>query len=164
MTRREREITDKKEIEEILGSCGYLHLGLVDDGKPYVVPMNYGVDHAEDGHVVVYLHSGLTGRKLDIIRKNSECCFTMERGIQPFEGRMACQYGVAYECLMGTGQIHIVDDVEEKKKALSVLMTTQTGKAFSFDDKMASIVAVMRIDVDEITAKRRPLPGGLENS
>ena len=77
---------------------------------------------------------------------------------------MACQYGVAYECLMGTGQIHIVDDVEEKKKALSVLMTTQTGKAFSFDDKMASIVAVMRIDVDEITAKRRPLPGGLENS
>ena len=60
---------------------------------------------------------------------------------------------------MGTGKIYMVEDVEEKKKALSVLMMTQTGKEFSFDDKMVSIVSVMRIDVEEITAKRRLLPG-----
>ena len=159
MTKRVRDITDKKEIEAILTGCTYLHLGLVDDGNPYVVPMNHGVTHDEDGHTIIYLHSGHTGRKLDIIRKNPECCFTIERGIQPFEGRLACQYGNAYECAMGTGKIYMVEDVEEKKKALSVLMMTQTGKEFSFDDKMVSIVSVMRIDVEEITAKRRLLPG-----
>ena len=160
MTKREREITDPNKVDQILNNCLYLHLGLVDDGKPYVVPMNYGVTRDKtDGHYILYLHSGHTGRKLDIMRKNPECCFTMEAYTEPFEGRMACQYGVAYECIMGTGKIHIVDDVEEKKHALSVLMYTQTGEEFTFDDRMTTIVTVMRIDVDEITGKRRPLPG-----
>ena len=163
MTKREREITDPNKIEEILNGCEYLHLGLVDYGKPYVVPMNYGVIKDEaDGHTIVYLHSAHTGRKLDIIRKNPECCFTMERGIQAFEGKLPCQYGMTYECLMGMGKIHIVEDVEEKKRSLSALMFTQTGKEFTFDDKMASIVTVMRIDVEEISAKHRPLPAALE--
>ena len=48
--------------------------------------------------------------------------------------------------------------VPEKKKAMSILMKTQTGKDFSFDDRLVSIVAVIRIDVSEYTAKHRPLP------
>ena len=38
------------------------------------------------------------------------------------------------------------------------LMKTQTGKDFTFDEKLVSIVAVIRIDVEEYTAKHRPLP------
>lgn len=156
MTKREREITDEKELQDLLEDCLYLHLGLVDDGKPYIVPMNYGVDERE-GKKILYLHSAHVGRKLDIIRKNPVCCFTMERSIEPFTGRVACQYGVAYECLMGTGTIFFVDDVEEKIHGLKKLMKTQTGsEEFSFDERMASIVTVMRIEVDEITGKRRP--------
>ncbi len=160
MTRREREITDPNRIDQILNNCLYLHLGLVDDGKPYVVPMNYGVECESDGHYVLYLHSGHTGRKLDIIRKNPVCCFTMELNVEPFEGRMACQYGVSYECLMGSGKITFVDDPEEKDKGLQAIMKTQTGKdGFAFDEKMVSIVTVMRIDVEELTGKYRPMPG-----
>ena len=48
--------------------------------------------------------------------------------------------------------------VEEKKKALSVLMKTQTGKDFEFEDKMVAFVSVIRIDVSEYTAKYRPMP------
>ncbi|WP_243143536.1 pyridoxamine 5'-phosphate oxidase family protein [Pseudobutyrivibrio xylanivorans] len=51
MTKREREITDPNQIDEILRSCMHLHLGLVDEGKPYVVPLNYGITKdEEDGH------------------------------------------------------------------------------------------------------------------
>ncbi len=161
MTRREREITDKNKLEQILNNCLYLHLGLVDDGKPYVVPMNYGVSKDEsDGHYIIYLHSGHTGRKLDIIKKNPECCFTMELYAEPFEGKMACQYGMTYECLMGTGKITFVDEPVEKDLGLRVIMKTQTGRDdFAFDEKMTSIVTVMRIDVEELTGKHRPLPG-----
>ncbi len=157
MTRRELEITDLKEIREIMDKASYLHLGLVDDGMPYVLPMNYGV-FEENGVYRLYLHGATTGRKLDVIQKNPNCCFTMECEIKPFAGEVACQYGVSYKCLMGKGKIHIVDDVEEKKQALSLLMKTQTGKDFTFQDKMVSIVSVMRIDVEEISAKARPLP------
>ena len=41
---------------------------------------------------------------------------------------------------------------------MSILMKTQTGKDFSFDDKLVSIVSVIRIDAAEYTAKHRPLP------
>ena len=166
MTRREREITDTNEINRILDTCKYLHLGLVDDGKPYVVPMNYGIDHDDaDGHLIVYLHGANTGRKLDIIKKNADCCFTMECNITPFEGKMACQYGMAYECVMGTGQIHLIDDPAEKDRALQAIMKTQTGHDhFQFDERMVSIVSVMRIDVDELSAKHRPLPAAMTES
>ena len=42
MTRRELEITDQKEIMEILDQSKVLHMGLVDEGMTYVVPMKYG--------------------------------------------------------------------------------------------------------------------------
>ncbi len=165
MTKREREITDVNEIKEILNTCSYLHLGLVDDGMPYIVPLNYGIiEDEQDGHYIIYLHGANKGRKLDVIRKNPNCCFTMERNVEPFEGRMACQYGMVYESIMGTGQVHIVDDVNEKMKGLLALMKTQTGRDdFQFDERMVSIVTVMRIDVAEVTAKRRPTPGTGEN-
>lgn len=161
MRRREREITDPAEIDKILNTSQYLHLGLVDDGMPYVVPLNYGVvKDPADGHYIIYLHGAHEGRKLDIIRKNPNCFFTMECNVAPFEGRMACQYGTVYECAMGFGKVKIVEDPQEKIAALVALMKTQTGKDnFQFDERMVSIVTVMRIDVEELTAKRRPMPG-----
>ena len=47
---------------------------------------------------------------------------------------------------------------QEKIKALSVLMKTQTGKDFEFNEKLVSIVSVIRIDSDYYTAKHRPVP------
>ncbi len=44
MRRTDREITDRVEIEEILGSCITLRLGMCRDGVPYVVPLNYGFE------------------------------------------------------------------------------------------------------------------------
>ena len=161
MTRRELEITDPKEIQDILDQSMVLHLGLVDDGMPYIVSMNYGYT-MEDGKLVLYVHGAAEGYKLDVIRKNPTCCFEMECGVQPFEGAVACQYGTAYQSLMGRGTAVIVDDVSEKQRAMTILMKTQTGKDFSFEERLVSIVSVIRIDVTEYTAKKRPLPKALQ--
>ena len=58
MRRRDREVTELNEIIHILDSGKVLHLGLVDQGKPYIVPMNYGYAF-EDGKLVFYVHSAL---------------------------------------------------------------------------------------------------------
>lgn len=160
MTRRELEITELSEMIDILDESKILHLGLVDDGMPYIVPMNYGYE-MEGDTLTIYLHGAAKGYKLDVIRKNPICCFEMECKVAPFEGAVACQYGTTYESLMGRGTIEIVDDVEVKKHAMTVLMKTQTGKDFEFNDKLVSIVSVMKITVNEYTAKRRPLPAAL---
>ena len=157
MTKRERQITDPKQIEAILDTAKVLHLGLAVDNEPYVVPLNYGYT-MEDGKLVIYLHSGQRGKKLDMIRSNPRVFIEMDCDRVPFEGVMPCQYGMVYSSIMGRGEAHIVEDVEEKKKAMTILMKTQTGKDFTFEDRLVSMVAVIRVDVAEYTAKHRPLP------
>ena len=157
MTKRERQITDEAKIQEILDAAKVLRLGLAVDNEPYVVPMNYGCARKE-GKLVLYLHSAVQGKKLDMIRANPHVFFEMDCDRMPFEGKVACQYGMVYSSLMGRGTAHIVEDVEEKTKAMSILMKTQTGKDFEFTDRLVSIVSVIRVDVTEYTAKHRPLP------
>ena len=157
MTRREHEVTDIKEIQSILDTCKVLHLGLVDGDEPYVVPMNYGYV-LEEKELTIYLHAATKGYKLDVMAKNPKVFFEMDCDIIPFEGEKACQYGIAYKSIMGRGLAKMVEDVEEKKMAMSVLMKTQTGKEFTFDDRMVSIVSVIKIQVKEYTAKCRMLP------
>ena len=157
MTKRERQITDEAQIMDILDKGKVLHLGLAVDNEPYVVPMNYGYTH-EDGKLVIYLHSAVRGKKLDMIRANPKVFFEIDCDLVPFESELPCQYGLAYSSVMGKGIARIVDDVEEKKRAMSILMKTQTGKDFTFEDRLVSIVAVIRIDVEAYTAKHRPIP------
>ena len=157
MTRRERQVTDINEIVKILDKSKVLHLGLVDDDEPYVVPMNYGYI-IEDDKLIIYLHGANRGRKLDVIRKNPKVFFEMDCDIVPFEGDVACKYGITYASVMGRGIAEIVEDTEEKKRGLSILMKTQTGKDFEFEDKMTTIVTVIKINTIEYTAKHRPGP------
>ena len=157
MTRRERQVTDINEIIKILDNSKVLHLGLVDGDEPYVVPMNYGYTY-ENEKLTIWLHCARQGRKLDIMKVNPKVFFEMEYGITPFEGEVACKYGITYSSIMGRGVATIIEDVETKKIALSSLMKTQTGKDFEFEDRMAEVVGVVKIDVLEYTAKHRPLP------
>ena len=160
MTKRERQVADEKQIRHILDTAKVLRLGLAVNNEPYVVPMNYGYT-VEDGKLVLYLHSAVQGKKLDMMRANPNVFFELDCDLAPFEGEKPCQYGLVYSSVMGRGKAHIVEDVEEKIKAMSILMKTQTGKDFEFNDRLVSIVAVIRIDVAEYTAKHRPLPEGL---
>lgn len=157
LTRREREVTDINEIIRILDESKIAHIGLVDGDEPYVVPMNYGYV-MNDGKLTIYLHGAKRGRKLDLIRNNPKVFFEAECDLVPFEGDVACRYGLAYSSIMGKGTAEIIEDVEEKKLALSLLMKTQTGKDFDFEEKMTTIVSIIRIYVSEYTAKCRPMP------
>lgn len=157
LTRREKLITDIDTVIEILEKSKVLHLGLVDGDEPYVVPMNYGYT-MDDGKLTLWLHGATQGRKYDVIRKNPKVFFEMECDLQPFEGDVACKYGISYSSLMGRGTAVIVEDSQEKQDALTFLMKTQTGMDFEFNDKLASVVGIIRIDVIDYTAKHRPLP------
>ena len=157
MTKREFRITDENQIRHILDTAKVLHLGLAVNNEPYVVPMNYGYA-MEEGKLVLYLHSAVQGKKLDMMRENPRVFFELDCDLAPFEGEKPCQYGLVYSSVMGRGTASIVEDTAEKIKAMALLMKTQTQKDFEFNDRLVSIVAVIRIDVEEYTAKHRPLP------
>ena len=158
MRRREREITEESAIRDILDRAKILHLGLADGDDPYVVPMNYGYT-LEDGKLTFYLHGANEGYKYEVIRKNPKISFSVECDVEPFSGRIACQYGTTYASVLGRGVAHLVEEPREKMQALTTLMKTQTGGDFTFTEQLVSIVGVIRLDITGFSAKRRPMPG-----
>ena len=161
MRLKKREITDPEILREILESCEVVRIGAMDEEGMFIVPMNYGYEYV-DGKLTFYLHGATKGYKFDVLEKNPKVSFALETDMIPFEGKVACQYGMAYRSVMGRGYGTLVADVEEKEKALSLLMKQQTGKDFTFDEKLVSIVNVIRIDVKEFTAKERKLPATMQ--
>jgi len=158
MRRKDREITDLTEIEGILQRARIVHLGLVDGNAPYVVPMHYGYT-LSDGKLTLYLHSAREGRKLDVLRANPNAFVEIDTDEALISGgENPCKYGASFASVMGRGRAVIVEDADEKLFALDVLMRTQTGRHFPMTAQMAQNVAVIRVDVDDFTAKRRPKP------
>ena len=157
ISRRELEVTDMNEIRIILDKSKIVHVAMVDEGKPYMVTMNYGYV-LENGKLSLYLHGAHKGRKIDVMKANPDVFVEIECDIQPFSGDVACQYGMAYASIMGEGKATIIEDVKAKMEAMSTIMKSQTGMDFSFNERLVSIVTVIRIDVDEFTAKKREMP------
>ena len=75
MRRKEKEITQKVVKEEILRQTDVGRLGLVVEGAPYVVPMNFC--YTEDK---IYLHSHKDGLKMRELGKNPRVCFEVDEG------------------------------------------------------------------------------------
>ena len=158
MRRKDREVTDIQEILHIVDEAKILHLGLMDEGYPYIVPMHYGYEFA-DGTFVFYLHSAKEGHKLDLIQKDAHVCVELETNVELVSGgEVPCMYGAAFASVIGKGTAEFVEEEQEKIKALELLMKNQTGRAFEITGKIAESVAVIRVVVREFTAKRRAVP------
>ena len=155
--RKDRMITDPSEIEDIVKNAKILHLGLNDDGFPYIVPLHYGYEYnSEKSKYIFYMHGARVGHKLDLINKNSNAGVELETDVEPVSGGdIPCSYGSFYSSLIGRGQASIVNDEEEKKHGLDLLMRNQVGRAFEFTEAMIASVAVIKVEVGEYTVKAR---------
>lgn len=154
MRRKDREITDIEEIRAILERARVLHLGLYDGEFPYVVPMHYGFTF-EDGKLTLYTHCAKEGRKLELLRRDGRVFVEIDTDEALVPGTTACSWGARYASVMARGRAAIVEDGEEKRRALALLMKTQSGGEYSFTPETAAAVTVLRIDAEDYTAKAR---------
>lgn len=155
MRRTDRAVTDHEQIKSIIEQAKVVHIGMIDNDRPYVVPMQYGFVFA-DGKLTLYVHCAKEGRKLDIINKNPRVFIELETESAIVSGGdIPCKYGSTYASVMGDGTAIIVDDVAEKIVGLRLLMKTQTGRDFEITEQMTKTVTVLRLDVPCVTAKRR---------
>lgn len=152
MRRSDREVTEIKDLLDIIASCKVCRLALQDADGLYIVPLNFGYEYA-DGKLLLYFHSAKEGRKINAITQNNDVCFEMDCDHRLIEADAACSYGFAFKSIIGNGTASIVGDIEEKKKALELLMQHQTGKEFSFHEKMINAVTVFKVDVVSFTGK-----------
>lgn len=153
MRRQDRRITDPAVIRMVLDKCRTLHLGLVEDGRAYIVPLNYGWTE-ENGRYTLYAHSAAEGRKIDLIRGGADVGFEMETGVEYFDADTACGWGNRYESIIGEGRATLLETPEEKRQALAAIMAHYSArKDYTFEDAMVNLVQVIQIDVTALSCK-----------
>lgn len=115
LRRKDREITDRNELDEILRASKFAVVALVDDGEPYCVTLSCGYDPDVPA---LYFHAALQGKKNDIIlRKNSACATVIDdRGYTYGD----CEHKFRSVVLFGT--IEQVLSPEEKRAALILMI------------------------------------------
>lgn len=153
MRRNDREIIEPEKKLKILEGCEVLHLGLSDGGRPYVIPLNFGVRAGENG-TALYFHSAASGRKLEVLRRNPSVCFEADRLLKIAPAAEACGWTAKYESVMGEGRAVLIDDPAEKAEGLLCILRHYGYEgAPGFSPEIFARTAVVRIDVESLTAK-----------
>ena len=154
MRRKEREITSRDDITDVLRRCNVIRLGLNTGSYPYVVPMNFGFE-SEDESLTLWFHSAPEGFKLDLIRQNPKVGFEADCSLNLVEGERARGYTMEYESVIGHGDMVICEDNETKRRGLTAIMRQYApGRDFDFRDDEIADLFVLRLDVVQITGKR----------
>lgn len=158
MRRKDRQVTDQKEILEIIEKCNVCRLALKDDDCPYILPLNFGLD-VKEGQITLYFHSALEGHKVQLLKKGGKAAFEMDcdHSLYYDEERGYCTFG--YESVIGKGSIDILENDEEKLYGLERIMAkNHGGEAPYFNPAAVPRTLVYKLSVEEITGKRKVNP------
>ncbi|MDO4581927.1 MAG: pyridoxamine 5'-phosphate oxidase family protein [Bacillota bacterium] len=158
MRRKDREITDQREIRRIIDAAIVCRLALNTDEAPYIVPLNFGV--LWDGESpLFYFHSARRGYKFALLELDDRAALEIDSyGEVAQEGRY-CQYGLPYRSVIATGRIEIVTDAEEKTRGLRAIVghSCRDGQLvapdFRFSEAELDGVCVYKLMVRQLSAK-----------
>lgn len=154
-------MTDQTDINDFLKKCRIGILALINEEKPYAVPLNYIYFQKS-----IYFHSSLEGKKMDIIRTEPSVQFTVikEYSYIPsyfLDADMACSASQLYKSVMINGRAEIVEAMEEKINVLNEMMRVFQPEGHYEkieEDKhdyknMLARTAVIKIEITDMTAK-----------
>lgn len=151
MSRLRKNLT-LEEMEDIIRSCQVCFLSMVDENHlPYVVPMNFGYEQG-----VIYFHGYDTGRKIDILLKHPQVCIAFSTGekLDWQNENVACSYFMRYKSVIVEGKVHFVEDIEEKRKILNIIMKHYTGREdFTYSLPALKNVCVFYVPIEKISGR-----------
>lgn len=152
MRRKEREIQNKTEIFNVLKRCDTVRIGMQGDPYPYVIPVSFGMEIADD-KAVVYFHCAQQGMKVDLLRANS--CVCVEGDIFIQTERTMLDITARYESVIGFGKCEFITDVDEMKHGLKVILDHYGYHEYQLDRCMdSSHLLIGKIVLETITGKR----------
>ena len=149
MRRKEKEITDRAEIESIIRLARVCRLAMCDGDMPYIVPMCFGFDGD-----TLYFHCAPEGRKLDIIRRNPNVCFEFDVDTELIPAEESCSIGMRYRSVMGSGTASIVEDKADKAYSLDILVRQYADRSTGFPQGMLERTTVFKVEIREMRGKR----------
>ena len=145
------EIKDISKIEEYISQSNICYLSMTDsEGIPYSLPMNFGY---EDKHI--YLHSAPEGNVYEYITAKSPVSITFCTNAELVyqSENIACSYRMRAASVIVRGEVEIVDDMEEKRHALNLIMQHYIKGDFTYRDPAVRNVFVFKLKASQMTCK-----------
>jgi nitroimidazol reductase NimA-like FMN-containing flavoprotein (pyridoxamine 5'-phosphate oxidase superfamily) len=149
MRKKEKEITEKAAIEAIIKKSLVCRLALSDNNSPYIVPLCFGYKDK-----VLYFHGSQKGKKIDIIKKNPKVCFEFDTDTEIVKAEDACRWTMRYQSVIGFGKAVFLEDTEEKRKALNVIMSQYSDGTFEYNDAILKKTFMIKVEIEGMTGKQ----------
>ena len=140
---------DRARMEAILSKATVCRLGLADENGPYVVPLSFGY---EDN--ILYFHGGARGRKVSMLRNNSNVCFEVDVDVEVMLSETGCGSTIRYRSVIGFGKARFIEGHAEKKRALNVIMRHYTGREFDLADNDVRRATVFCVEIESMSGKQ----------
>lgn len=147
MRRKERQL-DQAHAYALLEKGEVCHLAMVDRGEPYLVTLNYGYRDS-----ILYFHCACQGRKMALLGAGSRVCFTVVPRHELLTAEKGCDFSMKYESVVGYGAVRVIEDPEEKRRGLSIIMAQYAAGDFVFPDASLARTFVFAVDVEELSGK-----------
>lgn len=153
MRRTDREVTEFNDIIAIMEKCDVCRLALNNDGYPYILPLNFGME-VKDNRIILYFHGAAEGTKYELMEKDNRASFEMdcEHLLVTDEEHGNCTMN--YESVIGQGHIEMLSD-DEKFDALCILMKHYHQEEFPFNKAVMPRTKVFKLVVEQVTGKIR---------
>lgn len=150
--RKEKIVTDGNEKILPFKTAKYVTIAMCEGNQPYLVTLSHGYDEENN---CIYFHCAREGKKVDILEKNREVWgqALLDKGYQ----QGSCDH--LYHTTQFRGEVSFVEDVNEKKRALKIMISQREEdpeRVIKRQVKTDSVnrVNVGRIDIGYISSKK----------
>lgn len=149
---REKVRYDKPSVHAILDTGLVAHVAVVQDGEPVVVPMLYG----RDGETL-YLHGARKARIIRMLEGTGRACINVTLLDGLVFARSAFASSMNYRSVTVFGAAHLVDELDEKKRALHVIsehaMPGRRAELRLSHENELKMTGVIAVDIESAAAK-----------
>jgi nitroimidazol reductase NimA-like FMN-containing flavoprotein (pyridoxamine 5'-phosphate oxidase superfamily) len=149
--RKDKEITDAKELKRILKTTKYVTVALSKNNEPYLVTLSHGYDEKSN---CIFFHCATEGKKLDYLKSNNKVWgqALIDHGYD--EGQ--CNH--LYSSVHFSGKVTFIDKPEEKVKAMECMMRqlekNPEPQIAKLNAEKLKDALIGRIDVDYMSGKQ----------
>lgn len=158
MRRRDRAVHDEAWIKTMLHTAATGVMATVAEEQPFLNANIFVYDEARDA---IYLHTARYGRTRDTVEGHERVAFTVMEMGRLLPADTALEFSVEYASVMVFGRGYVVENDDEAKEALQILLDKYFGDLSVGKDYRATTDAelartsVFRIDIEEIVGKRK---------
>ncbi len=152
MQKKEREISDKRIILEILKNGKFSTISMCRNDEPYIVTLSYGFDEISN---CLYFHSAQNGLKLEFLKENQKVCGTILQDLGYVKS--ACSH--KYRSIVFWGDMTFVEILDEKKHAFDIMLKhlednpSKLKKRFFKSEKSYENTCLLKLEIHLITGK-----------